>query len=86
MTCGRDTSWRRAFLAVSLALAITVMSACSTSPSAGKCTFVEVEHLARPFDNAGKTLICSPKRVSAAYRDQYFPGYEWGDESWTVTR
>lgn len=73
---------RCAFLPISLALSIAGLSACATSQPSNSCAFVDIEHLARPFDIAGKTLICSPKRVSAAYRDQYFPGYVWGDETW----
>ena len=66
--------------------AALALAGCATSSNANRCAFVEIEHLARSFDSAGKTLICSPKRVSAAYRDRYFPGYEWGDETWTVRR
>ena len=58
------------------------LTACEATPRSGSCAFVDLDHLARPRDIAGKTLICNPKRVSAAYRDQYFPGYQWGDETW----
>ena len=76
---------RRVFLTLSVFTAMA-FAGCATSPNANSCAFVEMEHLARPFEVAGKTLICSPKRVSAAYREQYFPGYVWGDETWAVTR
>lgn len=68
----------------SLAIAIILfgLTACEASPKSGRCAFVDLEHLARPRDFGGKTLICNPKRVSAAYRDRYFPGYQWGDETW----
>ena len=65
-----------------LLLAVLTLAACDASPMSSRCAFVEIEHLARSFDRAGKTMICNPKRVSAAYRDQYFPGYVWGDENW----
>lgn len=63
------------------------LTACSgTQTSSGRCAFVDLDHLARPRDFAGRTIICDPKRVSPAFRDQYFPGYTWGDETWTAKR
>ena len=58
------------------------LTACEATPRSGRCAFVDLDHLARPRDAGGKTMICNPQRVSAAYRDQYFPGYQWGDETW----
>ena len=63
-------------------LFVLALAACEATPRSGRCAFVDLEHLSRPRDAAGKTLICDPRRVSAAYRDQYFPGYQWGDETW----
>ncbi len=82
MISGSDLRRRLLPLAPLCAVAMIGLSACSISPSSNSCAYVELEHLARPFDAAGKTRICSPKRVSAAYREQYFPGYVWGDETW----
>ena len=65
-----------------LAAMLTGLAGCEATPKSGRCAFVDVDHLARPLDIAGRTLICNPKRVSAAFRDRYFPGYEWGDEIW----
>lgn len=59
-----------------------LLAACQAAPNANSCAYVEIEHLARPFDTPGLTRICNPKRVSPAYRDRYFPGYQWGDETW----
>lgn len=82
MTSGRNIFRRPTPVAIFLAMAIGGLSACTTSQPSNSCAFVDIEHLARPFDIAGKTLICSPKRVSAAYREEYFPGYVWGDDRW----
>lgn len=65
-----------------LLLTILALAACEASQSSGRCEAVALEHLARPSDSAGNRLICDPKRVSAAHREQYFPGYVWGDETW----
>ena len=65
-----------------LAAILAGLAGCEATPKSGRCAFVDTDHLARPQDIAGSTLICNPKRVSAAHRDQYFPGYEWGDEVW----
>ncbi len=63
------------------------LTACAASgTSSGQCTFVDTDHLARPRDIAGQTMICDPRRVSPAFREQYFPGYQWGDETWTAAR
>ena len=60
-------------------------AACESSdPGDQPCASVEVEHLARPIQLAGLTIVCNPKHVSAPYRDRYFPGYQWGDETWTT--
>ena len=64
------------------AVLLLALAACEAAPMSSRCAFVDLEHLSRPRDAAGKTLICDPRRVSAAYRDQYFPGYQWGDETW----
>lgn len=65
-------------------IAVLTLAACEASQSSGPCTRVPLEHLARPSNSAGLALICDPWRVNAAYREQYFPGYVWGDETWTV--
>ena len=67
-------------LAVSTML--LALAACEATPRSGRCVAVDVDHLARPLDTGGRALICNPRRVSAAFRDRYFPGYEWGDETW----
>ena len=61
---------------------LLALAACEATPNAGRCAFVDLDHLSRPRDTGGKTMICDPRRVSPAYRDQYFPGYRWGDETW----
>lgn len=75
----------RLLLLLSVFAALT-LAGCETSTNANSCAFVAVGHLARPLDTSGRTIICDPKRVSAAHRDRYFPGYVWGDETWTVKR
>lgn len=65
-----------------LLLAVLALAACEASQSSGRCQAVALEHLARPSNSAGLTMICDPRRVSAAHREQYFPGYVWGDETW----
>ncbi len=68
---------------VSASLVILVaLSGCEATPKSGRCAAVDTDHLARKTNVTGLRLICDPRRVAAPYRDQYFPGYEWGDEKW----
>ncbi|NNG05154.1 MAG: hypothetical protein HKM95_13805 [Inquilinus sp.] len=68
-------------LAIVAGLAIALGACDSLPPPSGDCAFVELEHLARPRDSSGSTLICNPRRVSPAYVDRYFPGFEWSSGS-----
>lgn len=70
---------------ITCAAAIAVLGACETSEPSGPCAQVEKRHLAVQRGGGSTTRICNPQRVSPAYREQYFPGYVWGDETWTVT-
>lgn len=65
-----------------LAAMLAGLAGCEATPKSGRCAVVDVDHLARPLDIGGRALICNPMRVNAAYRDRYFPGYQWGDETW----
>ena len=80
MTRSRKRASPTYLLAASVLL--LALAGCEATPRSGRCVAVDVDHLARPLDTGGRALICNPKRVSAAFRDQYFPGYEWGDETW----
>lgn len=68
--------------ALVLSTMLLALAACEATPRSGRCAVVDVDHLARPLDTGGRALICNPRRVSAAFRDRYFPGYQWGDETW----
>ena len=61
---------------------LLLLTGCEANAGRNSCARVDLDHLARPGDMGGKTIICNPKRVSAAHRDDYFPGYQWGDETW----
>jgi len=77
-------SMRATTVCAAAAMWLTACAASGTSP--GQCTFVATEDLARPRDAAGQVMICDPRRVSPAQRERYFPGYQWGDETWTAAK
>ena len=63
---------------VLLAGLAAALGACDTLPPApAECVFVELEHLARPRDGGGNTMVCNPRRISPAYVDLYYPGFDW---------
>lgn len=68
--------------AVCCAAALALLAACETPRPSGRCAYVETQHLSVPRNVAGRSLICDPRRVAPAHRNRYFPGYQWGDETW----